>query len=226
MRHCPAALGRRARAGTPTAPRLWPRLRRVDGRAQFRGGQRPGPRRARSLIGRNAARDPGPAGGASRAARGAVRLRRASTATRDEGLHGVVPCDQRRARHVEVTAEVVRLDLDVTDLELAFDAHSLEPSVDQEVTLTNPGNSAVDFVGRGRASASRPRRTIKPYGSADARHVDAGHGVPNAAKLHAHVPAPRPTSGSPSPACWRRPPARSSRRRSTSATRRRRRQGL
>ena len=45
----------------------------------------------------------------------------------------------------EVTAEVVpvRLDLDVTDLELAFDAHSLEPSVDQEVTLTNPGNSAV-----------------------------------------------------------------------------------
>ena len=39
----------------------------------------------------------------------------------------------------EVTAEVVpvRLDLDVTDLELAFDAHSLEPSVDQAVSYTH-----------------------------------------------------------------------------------------
>ena len=93
----------------------------------------------------------------------------------------------------EVTAEVVpvRLDLDVTDLELAFDAHSLEPSVDQEVTLTNPGNSAVDFVWAPGApfGISPEEGTIKPYGSATMLVTwTPEHGVPNAAKLHAHVP--------------------------------------
>ena len=93
----------------------------------------------------------------------------------------------------DVIAEVVPVRLELSDLSLdmVFDAHSLDPSVDQEIKLANPGNSAVDFTwgGSGPFSVSPEDGTISPYGTAVVQVTwTPQFSVSNEAKLQCMVP--------------------------------------
>lgn len=101
--------------------------------------------------------------------------------------------NDRHTLKLAITADVVPVELVLSspELNIEFDPHSLEPSVDATISLSNPGNSAVEFFWTHAPpfSVLPEQGVVPPFGStAVAVTWTPSPVLKNVGKLHVHVP--------------------------------------